>query len=78
LNRDDGDCYIVTGTPIIDDLTEIIIKEYIADEDFIDWFVYEKYLSGLDENETFEVDCIEYKLTVKNFYKALNTKKETK
>ena len=71
LNFDNGDCYIVTGTPVIDDMLKIIIDEYPDEKEWIEWFFYDKYLDGLDKNETFTVDNVKYKLTIKNFYKFI-------
>jgi len=78
-----GNTQVLRDVHTVDDIVQIIIDEYPKSEDFIDWFVYDKYMSNdISKGETFSgaFDSTdpdrEYKvniknLNIKNFYKNL-------
>jgi len=78
-----GDTQVLRDEEVVDDIVQIIIDEYPKSEDFIDWFVYDKYVSNdISKGETFsdtfdsEEPDIEYKVNIKNFYKILKRAKK--
>jgi len=73
-----GDSQVLRDVYTVDAIVKVIIDEYPESEDFIDWFVYDKYIGNdIEKGETFsdtfdsEEPDIEYKVNIKNFYKIL-------